>query len=518
MEGDRPVRMPTTFTALEVAPLSVIGALVASGFAADRSERRTRTVLDTFDGRLHDAGLRLEVHQGGHDELVLWGDPTSPPAVLAATGVPGWPADLPPGPLRQRIAAVTRERALVPVATMSSHEHVLRRVDRRGKAAVQVSVHDEIVVDGAEPSLVPGWAAEVRAVLGHEDAAELTAARLAALGLTLHEGDLTGVVARAAGIPLGGRSSSPTVDMGPHDEALVAYRRVLLNLALTIDANLSGTIADTDPEFLHELRVAVRRTRSVLSQSKGVVPPAIRDRFGAAFAEIGQLTGPPRDLDVYLLGWADQIGSLSAADVGSLEAVRRELAARRVAAKRELARALRSRATRTTLERWRAWLTDPDIVPEEPQPVGPVVAARIAKAQAKVLRDGRAITPDSDPERLHDLRKDAKKLRYLLECFGGLLPAKPRKAFVAQLKELQENLGDHQDAEVQIAQLRDLAHDLHEAPGVDADVLLAMGRLSDQLDRRRRAEREAFAERFAAYDTGANRRALDELLATVSAP
>jgi CHAD domain-containing protein len=112
---------------------------------------------------------------------------------------------------------------------------------------------------------------------------------------------------------------------------------------------------------------------------------------------------------------------------------------------------------------------------------------------------------------LHDLRKDAKKLRYLLECFGGLFPAKPRRAFVGQLKALQDNLGEHQDAEVHLAQLRVLARELH-AEGVDADVLLAMGRLGDQLERRRRQERDDFAARFAAYDTKANRRALDELI------
>ena len=106
-------------------------------------------------------------------------------------------------------------------------------------------------------------------------------------------------------------------------------------------------------------------------------------------------------------------------------------------------------------------------------------------------------SPASPGERLHDLRKDTKKLRYLLECFGTLFPADERKAFVSQLKDLQDNLGEHQDAEVHLAQLRDLAHDLHERSVVDTDALLAMGRLSDQLERRRTEERSAFAKRFA---------------------
>src|SRR5262249_22278170 len=148
---------------------------------------------------------------------------------------------------------------------------------------------------------------------------------------------------------------------------------------------------------------------------------------------------------------------------------------------------------------------------------GPFVAGRVAKAQRKVLEDGRAITPDSPAERLHDLRKDTKKLRYLLECFGSLFPPKGRKAFVEQLKDLQDNLGEHQDAEVHLAHLRELAHDLNERATVDTDALLAMGRLSDHLDRRRAAERAAFVERFAAYDRKSNRRLLDKLLREVAA-
>ena len=121
-------------------------------------------------------------------------------------------------------------------------------------------------------------------------------------------------------------------------------------------------------------------------------------------------------------------------------------------------------------------------------------------------------TRTTPAERLHDLRKDTKKLRYLLECFGGLFKGKPLKAFVSQLKALQDNLGEHQDAEVHLGQLRELAHDLHKRATVDTDALLAMGSLGDHLDRRRQHERDEFAHRFAAYDTAANRNALDALL------
>ncbi|MDP1818330.1 MAG: CHAD domain-containing protein [Acidimicrobiales bacterium] len=510
------VRRPTTFTGTDGSVTAVVDALSTMGFEGADAGPHSRSVLDTFDGRLHAAGLRLELHDDGGRALVLWSGDGSPPAHAVADVAPVWPADVPAGPLRQRIAEVTKERALLPLLEISSQRRVLRRLDRRGKAVASVEVHERLEVDGAIGAHVPAWAAEVHAVVGHEDVVELLGTRLAMLGLTPARGDLSSSLAELTGRPLGGRSSSPTVPMDAADDALASFRRVLLNLYETIEQNLPGTVDDTDPEFLHELRVAVRRTRSVLAEGRNVLPDDTRQHFREVFSEIGQVTGPPRDLDVYVLGWAEQVAGLSDADITALEAVREELERRRVAAKAELARSLRSATTAAAFEAWRSWLTDLDVVAEQPAPIGPVVAARIARAQRKVLRDGRAITPASHPERLHDLRKDAKKLRYLLECFGGLLPTKGRKAFVGQLKALQDNLGEHQDAEVQMAQLRTLAHDLRDAPGVDTDVLLAIGRLGEQLDRRRSSERAAFADRFAAYDTKPNRRALDDLLAPLA--
>jgi CHAD domain-containing protein len=293
---------------------------------------------------------------------------------------------------------------------------------------------------------------------------------------------------------------------------------VLRNLRASITDNLPGTLVDLDPEFLHDLRVAIRRTRSVLTEGKAVLPPAIRDRYRDGFKELGTATGRTRDLDVYVLGWADTVAPLGLDDASVTAPLLDEIETRRRVAHAEMSAILESDETRDLLDTWQAWLDDPnlrggDSEGDDAHPIGPYVAGRIAKAQAGLLRDGRAITAESPAERLHDLRKDAKKLRYLFECFGSLLPGKDAKSFVSQLKALQDNLGQHQDAEVQGTELRQLAHDLHDRAGVDTDVLLVVGRLIDNLERVRQRERDAFAERFAAYDTAANQKLLDALLA-----
>jgi CHAD domain-containing protein len=509
-----PTSTTSTATSDTLTPGDAADALAAAGFTFDAPVEQGRTVLDTFDGRLHGAGLQLVREAldatSGRATLLLTGRDT-PPAHLDTERRPGWPSELPPGPFRSRIAAVTKERVLLPVLTYRSTVRRARRVDSRGKATVVVDVHQDVTA--GEPSVGAGWFAEVLPVLGHDGPRENTLDRLRSAGLDVLAGDGSALVAARVGAQLAGFSSSPSVPLDAAEPALDAYRRVLGNLAATVVANLPGTIDDLDSEFLHELRVAVRRSRSILAQAKGVVPDDVRARFREEFAWLGDVTTDPRDLDVYLLGWSDYVSPLPAADADRLEPVRAELDHRRTVAHDVLSEALASERARELLVEWTAWLAHAEVEPLDGRRAGPLVAKRIEKLQRQLVTDGRAITTESPADHLHDLRKDAKKLRYMIECFGTMFDPKARKAFVGQLKALQDNLGEHQDAEVHLAQLGELADDLQQGGTVDASVLLAMGRLSEHLDRRRLAEREAFAKRFAAYDTKANRALMKQLLA-----
>ena len=503
--------MATTFTHPDLSPDAVVEALERAGFDVEPPRASHRVVLDTFDGRLCAAGLRLEHHRDGELALVLR-ESGAPPARLAGATAPRWPSGLPGGPFRARVAEITKERALVPLLTVTSHARRAQRRDRRGKSVVVAELHDDVREAGQRAQ---GWVLALDEAAGHAAECERIATRLLSLGFEAHDGDLAAVVATGSGASLAGTPSSPTVPLDAGEPALSGYRRVLANLAETIELNRAGTIEDIDEEFLHDLRVAVRRTRTVLKESKGVLPADVRVRYQDAFGALGQQTSPARDLDVYVVGWDDYVSPLGLTGDPGLAKVRREIERRRAAAHRDLSKVLSSDAHRRELDGWRTWLADPGVVGPSSPPLGRVVAKRIEKAQEKVLTDGRAITPETPGERLHDLRKDTKRLRYLLECFGSIFPNDDRKAFVSQLKDLQDNLGAHQDAEVHLAQLRDLAHDLHERAVVDTDALLAMGRLSDQLERRRTEERAAFAKRFARYDRKSNRRALDALVSKV---
>ncbi len=493
---------------------AAIVALAELGFEFEPPHTATRTLLDTFDGRVHAAGLRLELRQCGGLELIVSGE-GAVPAHLTVDSVPRFAADLPPGPFRSRLAAIVEVRALLPVVRVAATRTRATWHDRVGKTVATAIAHEDVRVADHDGIDLPAWLIEIDEVTGYDKRATRAREVLDQLGLVRLDGDTLTVAVVAAGIDLAGISGSPTVPLEPMMPAIDGFRAVLSNLADTIEANWQGTVDQVDPEFLHDLRVAVRRTRSVLSQGKNVLPPAIVDRARERFAWFAALTGPARDLDVYLIEWDNYTGTLGADTIAALDPVHALLERRREAAYSTLTEALRSAETAELIGAWRTWLDEPTL--DDPQGVqagwalGQVVAKRIRRAQANLVDRGRLIRPETPAEQIHDLRKDAKKLRYLLECFGSLLPDASRKAFVKRLKAFQDNLGEHQDAEVHVAELRTISRELHER-GASSATMLAIGQLTERLDQRRIAERTEFTERFAAYDTGASRRALDAAL------
>ncbi|MEO7556166.1 MAG: CHAD domain-containing protein, partial [Acidimicrobiales bacterium] len=127
-------------------------------------------------------------------------------------------------------------------------------------------------------------------------------------------------------------------------------------------------------------------------------------------------------------------------------------------------------------------------------------AAQRVKAQhRKLLRAGCRIDADSPATDLHELRKDGKELRYLLELFGALLNRERVGPFVKTLKGLQDVLGEFQDTEVQVHALRRWADELASAGGVGTATLLAMGELIERLQGRQAVARAAFTERFTRF-------------------
>ena len=170
---------------------------------------------------------------------------------------------------------------------------------------------------------------------------------------------------------------------------------------------------------------------------------------------------------------------------------------------RALCRTLRSARYRRVRSAFRKFLESE--LPVRPRsenalvPIRALSAARILEVYRRILAEGRAIGDESPAESLHELRKSCKRLRYLLEFFRGIHPAKPVERTIARLKRLQDNLGAYQDVQVQRAVLqefRDRAQGSLNAAGLDA-----VDSQRAALAEREMKTRAEFAARFASYDS-----------------
>ena len=128
-----------------------------------------------------------------------------------------------------------------------------------------------------------------------------------------------------------------------------------------------------------------------------------------------------------------------------------------------------------------------------------MASERIWRVYRRAIREGDAITTESPADDLHELRKTCKKLRYLMEFFQSLYPGGEIKSLIRVLKTLQDNLGNFQDYEVQVATLKEFSHQMVAEGMVPPDTLLAMGMLIDGLERRQHQAREEFAGRYAGF-------------------
>ncbi len=507
----------------KIAPDAAVAALMELGFEFGPPQRATHSVIDTFDGRLHRVGARLgarPVYKPGSADAVELSPHGSalPDQPLVVGRLPRSPSDLPAGQFGVQLGAIVGDRALLVQLTMSSNcSHALRR-NRDGKAVARVELHTDVRISDGDGTIrdtdVATWCLELHELPVHRSPAAEPRRRLDGLGLQRLETDSLGWATSIVAIDLSGGASSSGVTLEHTDTATRAFRRVLDQLGDIVAATWRGARDDLDPEFLHDLRIALRKARTVLRSSRGVMPAdARRDALDLAGA-LARQTGAARDLDVHLMAWESHVSALDPSERTLLEPVRELLAVRREQAHARLVEAMDAADRDRWLRRWRELVgatREPsgERPPEARRAAGRVIAQRIEQAHDRMVRDGGSITTTSPSDAVHRLRKDAKHLRYLLESFGSLIAKPHRRAYGARLKAVQDLLGAFQDATVHRALLDDVATELRAAPQATFDALAS---LTDVVDALGVTLRDDVIASLEAFDSKGTQRALRNVL------
>jgi CHAD domain-containing protein len=259
--------------------------------------------------------------------------------------------------------------------------------------------------------------------------------------------------ALARGTPLEARRlGAPRLDpeLGVEDALVLAMG----HLAEVLLWHAPAAEAGRTPEGVHQMRVAMRRLRSLLRVFRPACDGAALRRFDARLKALASLLGPARDWDVWIGGLGAEVAA-ALPDEPRIAALLRAARGRREAAYAALRPALQGAALRDlaweviALAETRPWRAEAeeDAAARRAAPLEVFAAGVLAKRWRRIEQAGEHIAELPDAE-FHALRIEAKRMRYAAELFAPLWGRRKAKRFLARLAEVQEAFGLANDAVV----------------------------------------------------------------------
>ncbi|MEQ9618813.1 MAG: CHAD domain-containing protein [Deltaproteobacteria bacterium] len=455
--------------------------------------------FDTFDYKIYKNGLLLAREGSRYALIKAQGNDTVDSVIIKTKKKPKFWWDFADSSFREKLRSCIDVRALLPLTSVERLISRYRLLNKDDKTVLFLG-HEEIrLTEGGHENKAANMI-YIEPVRGYVEELERMKQYLDRPGLEKTDLNLLSLALELAGRTPGEYSSKINVKLEPDMSSSEAVRKILFSLLDTIKVNVDGIVEDIDIEFLHDFRVAVRRTRSVLTLIKGVFQKRIQTRYKRDFAGLGKKTNLLRDLDIYLLKKDEYLEMLPAELRPGLDRLFAIIRKERQQAHREFVEYINSPACRNVLQSWEKFLNEPHETDgpskNAAMPVIELADKHIRKRYKKVLKLGNKINDDSPESDLHTLRIECKKLRYFLEFFESLFPEREIRQTVKQLKGLQDNLGDYNDLHVQQETLKGYIAGLDSGTDSERDIIASAGGLISQLYRRQKGIRAAFKKRF----------------------
>jgi CHAD domain-containing protein len=252
--------------------------------------------------------------------------------------------------------------------------------------------------------------------------------------------------------------------LGPETPAERAFVAVFRASLQQVAHNAAGAASGDDPEYLHQLRVGLRRLRATLRAFREIVPRACARPVLAPLRALAPALGEARDLDVFCARLERHVraGGIRG---GACEALSRCAEERRRAAQQRLRRGLSGKRFAHWLIAAQRWLERAPWRESSEVPAGAGRRRLAEQAKRSLKRMGRRLRRAgerldwSDAAARHGFRIRLKRFRYACEFFRGALPGQRTAKLIGALKRLQDLLGELNDLGVAQRLLRELASD-----------------------------------------------------------
>jgi CHAD domain-containing protein len=415
------------------------------------------TYLDTADLRL--AGARITLRYRSGDDVTGWhlklpaGKDTRDEIQVRteARDEPGPP----PAELAELLRSITRGAPLEPVAELRTARRVLRWSDPAGGDLLEVTddrVDARVLPDGPDNS----WR-EIEVELGAGGDLRLLKKADAVLRKSgVKPSSSASKLARALGdrVP---EQPGPIGTQASAGEVVLAYLRTQVAAIRRYDVEVRR---DSD-DAVHQLRVATRRARSVLQAYGRIVERERTRRLTDELKWLAGVAGEARDLEVLRERFTRAVAARPSEQVlGPVQArLVSWFAPRQAEARRRLLEALDSPRYLELLDTLDALLADPPLTARAAAPAAKELPRQLSRTFRRMqthmdVADSRSGTA-RDLE-LHEVRKAAKRMRYATEAAAPVLGSNAER-LISHTKDVQEVLGEHQDAVVAAPVLREIA-------------------------------------------------------------
>jgi len=277
----------------------------------------------------------------------------------------------------------------------------------------------------------------------------------------------------------GRRPREWAVDEDPGQRAVDVAARILRMRLEAVWAELQAACGSRhDPERVHQLRVATRRTIAAIAAFDTLIPRKARQWFEKRLRRMRRAAGNARDLDVLTDRLARDQGA-GGAGVGAQRARRRLVAmlSRQRAASRRPIHEVREDLLASD---WPGRVER--LLDSISARGGDCTFRRYALRQFEPLLERFRVGADRklrDADDIHRLRIEAKKLRYTLEIFATVFPERTRDKCEKAVTRLQERLGEFTDHAAAADRLRRWAR--QEGTAGEREAITALLKVENEL-------------------------------------
>ena len=452
-------------------------------------------LLDCFDQSIHQSGQTLIFTHKSLTLLKPDGTILSQPAEKAE----GFLAELAAGPVKEALGCVSPLRRIQVVGEGTLSDTLVSAIDNEQKTQARAHIR----TFRANETDVGITQLTLQALRGYDSAFELMKQKIIQSGYK-DESDISSMYQRL--IPdFQPYTAKPVISI-TKDEPAFQVANDIIKVHIEIAClNELGIINDVDSEFLHDYRVSLRKVRSVISLFKGVYSEEQTLTLKKTFSELMSPTGRLRDLDVYLLDRQNFFELLPESLQDGLTIMFNLFEKERNAQVKKISAHLKSKAYNKSISDLLTLFTESTDLQAGPNAErSAYLYARelIWKRYRKVCKIARAIDPTTADSEVHELRIHCKKLRYLMEFFSPMFPAKTINGLIKALKVLQDNLGLFNDYSVQQESLQTFitAHSSKDSKQ-DLAIAKSVGALIAMLYQKQLEERAKVISNFEIFDS-----------------